>query len=84
MGVESLVCHPATMTHAAVDPAVRESLGIDDGLVRFSLGCENTDDLIADVTAAQPASGLPTPVRKREISHQSGMARRRLGRATAR
>lgn len=51
-GIESLVCHPATMTHAAVNPTVRARLGIDDGLVRFSVGGEDSVDLIADVRAA--------------------------------
>ena len=51
-GVESLICHPATMTHAAVATAVKQKLGITDGLVRLSLGCEDQDDLIADLDQA--------------------------------
>ena len=51
-GVESLICHPATMTHAAVAQEVKEALGITDGLVRLSLGCEDTNDLIADLDQA--------------------------------
>lgn len=51
-GVESLICHPATMTHAAVAPEVKEKLGITDGLVRLSLGCEDPGDLIADLDQA--------------------------------
>lgn len=51
-GVESLVCHPATMTHASVPPERRASLGITDGLVRFSVGVEDCDDLIADLEQA--------------------------------
>ena len=51
-GVESLICHPATMTHAAVSPEVKETLGISDGLVRLSLGCEDPGDLIADLNQA--------------------------------
>ncbi len=51
-GVETLVCHPATMTHASVAPAVRERLGITDGLVRISVGIEDTDDIIADIDQA--------------------------------
>lgn len=50
-GVESLVCHPATMTHAAMSPQARGLAGITDGLVRLSLGIEDTADLIADLTA---------------------------------
>src|SRR5213082_1974859 len=51
-GVETLVCHPATMTHASVAPEVRERLGITDGLVRVSVGIEDTDDIIADIDQA--------------------------------
>jgi len=51
-GVESLVCHPATMTHASVAPEVRDRLGITDGLVRTSVGIEDTDDIIADIDQA--------------------------------
>ncbi len=51
-GIESLICHPATMTHAAVAPEVKRKLGIDDGLVRFSVGCEDLSDLRADLSQA--------------------------------
>ncbi|MCP5159112.1 MAG: PLP-dependent transferase [Gammaproteobacteria bacterium] len=51
-GVESLVEHPAIMTHASVPPAVRRELGIDDGLVRLSVGVEDIEDLIADLEQA--------------------------------
>lgn len=51
-GIESLVCHPASMTHASVPREVRESVGITDSLVRFSVGIEHIDDLIADVKHA--------------------------------
>ena len=51
-GVESLICHPASMTHASVAPEVRERLGITDGLVRISVGIEDTDDIIADIDQA--------------------------------
>jgi cystathionine gamma-lyase/cystathionine beta-lyase/cystathionine gamma-lyase/homocysteine desulfhydrase len=54
-GVETLVCHPATMTHASVAPEVRERLGITDGLVRISVGIEDTDDIIADLDQALSA-----------------------------
>ncbi len=54
-GVETLVCHPATMTHASVAPEVRERLGISDGLVRISVGIEDTDDIIADLDQALSA-----------------------------
>jgi cystathionine beta-lyase/cystathionine gamma-synthase len=51
-GVESLICHPATMTHASVDEAKRERLCITEGLVRISVGIEDTDDIIADLDQA--------------------------------
>ncbi len=51
-GIESLICHPATMTHAAVSAEVKAKLGIDDGLVRFSVGCEDLTDLQADLRQA--------------------------------
>lgn len=51
-GVESLIGHPATMTHAAVPKAMREATGISDGLVRLSVGIEEADDLIADLDQA--------------------------------
>ncbi len=51
-GVESLIEHPAIMTHASVPREVRESLGISDGLVRLSVGIEDGDDLIAELSQA--------------------------------
>ena len=48
-GVESLIEHPAIMTHASVPPAQRDALGISDGLIRLSVGVEHVDDLIADL-----------------------------------
>jgi len=51
-GVESLVDHPAIMTHASVPPAAREKLGISDSLVRLSVGIEDGADLIADLENA--------------------------------
>ena len=54
-GVESLVAHPATMTHASMDEAARRNAGIDDCLVRLSVGIEHVDDLVVDVTAALDA-----------------------------
>jgi cystathionine gamma-lyase/cystathionine beta-lyase/cystathionine gamma-lyase/homocysteine desulfhydrase len=50
--VESLISHPATMTHASVLPETRERLGITDGLVRVSVGLEDPDDIIADLDQA--------------------------------
>ncbi|MEW6731485.1 MAG: cystathionine gamma-synthase [Acidobacteriota bacterium] len=51
-GVETLVCHPATMTHASVPPEERERLGITDGLVRISVGIEDVEDIISDIDQA--------------------------------
>ncbi|MFG0258360.1 MAG: trans-sulfuration enzyme family protein [Phycisphaerales bacterium JB043] len=51
-GVESLIEHPAIMTHASVPPEQREALGISDTLIRFSIGVEDTDDLIEDIERA--------------------------------
>ncbi|MBB1088190.1 cystathionine gamma-synthase [Lysobacter sp. SG-8] len=51
-GVESLVAHPATMTHAAMSPEARAAAGIGDGLLRLSVGIEHADDLLADIGAA--------------------------------
>ncbi|MDG4554074.1 MAG: PLP-dependent aspartate aminotransferase family protein [Candidatus Competibacter sp.] len=51
-GVESLIEHPAIMTHASVPPEVRRELGIDDGLVRLSVGIEEVGDLVADLEQA--------------------------------
>lgn len=51
-GVESLICHPATMTHAAVPKEEREKFGLTDSLVRFSIGIEDVEDLIADIEQA--------------------------------
>ncbi|MDP6693475.1 MAG: PLP-dependent aspartate aminotransferase family protein [Phycisphaerales bacterium] len=51
-GVESLVEHPAIMTHASVSPEMRTKLGIDDGLVRISVGIEDCEDLLEDLEQA--------------------------------
>lgn len=51
-GVESLVAHPASMTHAGMDPEARRVAGISDQLLRFSIGIEHIDDLIADLEQA--------------------------------
>ena len=51
-GVESLVCYPATMTHASVPKKDRVRIGITDGLIRLSVGIEDAEDLIADLEKA--------------------------------
>ena len=51
-GVESLIEHPGIMTHASVPAEIRQELGIDDGLIRISVGIEHIDDLLADLDQA--------------------------------
>ena len=48
-GVESLICHPTSMTHASVPPEERSRIGLSDGLVRLAVGIEDVEDLIADL-----------------------------------
>ncbi|MCS6711412.1 PLP-dependent transferase [Brachybacterium sp. EF45031] len=55
-GVESLICHPATMTHEAMTPEARDRAGITDDLLRLSVGIERVDDLIADLDQALAAA----------------------------
>lgn len=57
-GVESLVCHPATMTHASIPKEIREKVGITDNLIRLSIGIEHIDDLLADLNQAIEASAV--------------------------
>ena len=51
-GVETLISHPASMTHASVPPETRQRIGITDGLIRISVGIEDVEDLIADLDQA--------------------------------
>lgn len=51
-GVESLVCHPSTMTHASIPADIRKKVGITDGLIRLSTGIEDIDDILADLAQA--------------------------------
>lgn len=60
-GVESLVCHPASMTHAAISPEIRREVGILDELIRLSVGIESADDLIQDIEQAVKASEKEAP-----------------------
>jgi cystathionine beta-lyase/cystathionine gamma-synthase len=55
-GVESLIGHPASMTHASVPPAMRQAMGLTDSLVRLSCGVEDTEDLIEDLDRAFSAA----------------------------
>jgi cystathionine gamma-lyase len=56
-GVESLIEHPAIMTHASVPADVRAAIGLTDNLIRISVGLENVDDLIGDLDRALAAVG---------------------------
>jgi cystathionine gamma-synthase len=56
-GVESLIAHPATMTHASMDEAARATAGIEESLLRLSVGIEHADDLVADLAAALDVAG---------------------------
>jgi cystathionine gamma-synthase len=81
-GVESLVAHPATMTHAAMSAEARAVAGIGDGLLRLSVGIEDGHDLLADLqaglaraaatlsAAATPAAPTPAPPRRRDPAPQ--------------
>ncbi len=57
-GVESLTCHPASMTHAAIPYDIRQEVGIVDNLIRISIGIENVEDLINDIENALKESKL--------------------------
>lgn len=60
-GVESLIAHPATMTHASMEAAARRLAGIGDGLVRLSVGIENAGDLVADLQRGLDRALATTP-----------------------
>ena len=68
-GVESLVAHPATMTHSAMDPAARARAGLTDGLIRLSVGIEALEDLRGDLARAltRAAATLPRPALRRAV-----------------
>ena len=51
-GIESLICHPVSMTHGAVPPEERAKVGLTDGLIRLSVGCEDVEDLLGDIERA--------------------------------
>lgn len=73
-GFESLVCTPATMTHASMTPEARAAAGISDRLVRFSIGLEHTQDLIRDIFSAldsvvAPSSSKVSYLRKQGEAH---------------
>jgi cystathionine gamma-lyase len=76
-GIKSLLCHPATMTHASVEPAERARIGISDGLIRLSVGLEDPADLIEDLdnalrlTRPAPAAHVVAPTTVRPIKQEA-------------
>ena len=58
-GVESLVAHPATMTHASMEPSARVRAGIGDSLLRLSVGIEHVEDLLGDINRALEGTLVP-------------------------
>lgn len=90
-GVESLIAHPATMTHASMTPEARAAAGISESLVRLSIGIESAEDLIADLTqaldaaartrvsvAASPSPATSTPERTDVVFLGAGAIAREL------
>jgi len=67
-GVESLVAHPATMTHAAMDPAARRKAGLSDGLIRLSIGIEALEDLREDLARALARAARVLPGRPLKVA----------------
>ena len=67
-GVESLVAHPATMTHAAMSAEARANAGIGDGLLRLSIGIEHADDLLADLSDALARAYAVGRCARREVA----------------
>jgi cystathionine gamma-synthase len=73
-GVESLVAHPATMTHASMDAAARARAGIGDGLLRLSVGIEALEDLLEDLDAGLNRVNSLTHAKTRPISVRAASA----------
>jgi cystathionine beta-lyase/cystathionine gamma-synthase len=67
-GLETLITHPSSTTHADLDPVLRHNLGISDGLVRLSVGLEAPEDIIADLEQAFVAAGCANGIE--EVSHE--------------
>jgi len=96
-GIETLVSHPATMTHAGYTEVERQALGITQGLVRISVGCEDVEDLLADLAGALKAAStgprssrakpnrarIPSRSAKRPLREPRKGARRRGSRGAA-
>jgi cystathionine beta-lyase/cystathionine gamma-synthase len=56
--VETLIEHPASMTHASLSSEAREETGITDNLIRLAVGCEDTEDIILDLQTALDSLGM--------------------------
>ena len=69
-GVESLIAHPTTMTHAAMTPEARAKAGISDGLLRLSVGIEATEDLLADLASALARAEAVVDVSERKLADE--------------
>ena len=79
-GIETLISHPATMTHAGYTQPERDALGIGDGLVRISVGCEDAEDLLADLRSALARRLTPPRLstQRPEAQRTDGRGRRDL------
>ena len=71
-GVETLIEHPASMTHAGLAREDRQAAGITDGLVRYSVGIEDVEDLIADLRTALNAIPQTADARRSRIMSEAG------------
>ena len=77
-GVETLISHPASMTHASVPPERRAAIGLTDSLVRISAGHRGSGDLIDDLTQAlrvTPVGGVTTPPSRSNLRSSAGRLR---------
>lgn len=77
-GVKSLICHPATMTHASIPPETRKELGLSDLLVRLSPGCENAEDLVEDLLSGLDELKPPTATRRGRSTPATAWVRRQV------
>ena len=73
-GVETLISHPATMTHAALGPKGRKTIGITDGMVRISVGIEDVEDIIRDLETALKSDLISAPRHSYEPEAACGVA----------
>src|SRR4029079_12955036 len=74
-GVESLIAHPATMTHASMDAEARSAAGTSDSLVRLSVGIESAEDLVRDLTDALDEVVKVSGVARRSATVEVGVSR---------